>query len=151
MHSGTRILGICCPPGLFSDELEDTLARAHSIASLASIPERIRRVFVTAYDIPPEDHVRMQSIFQTEVDNAVSKTINLAADSSPNEVRKIYDLAHGLGCKGITIYREGSKPGQVITLAEGVNVCPDCGSSLRYESGSFVCEACGYVASGRIP
>ncbi len=134
-----------------SEDLEDMLTRAHSIASFASIPENVRRIFVTAYDIPPEDHVRMQSVFQTEVDNAVSKTINLAMDSTPNEVRKIYDLAHRLGCKGITIYREGSKPGQVLTLAEGAKVCPDCGSSLRYESGSFVCEACGYVASGNIP
>jgi ribonucleoside-diphosphate reductase alpha chain len=135
----------------FSEDLEDALTRAHSVASLNSIPESIRRIFVTAYDVPPEDHVRIQSVFQTEVDNAVSKTINLPMDSTPNEVRKIYDLAHRLGCKGITVYREGSKPGQVITLAEGPKVCPDCGSSLRYESGSFVCEACGYVASGRIP
>jgi ribonucleoside-diphosphate reductase alpha chain len=111
------------------------LARVHSVASLTSIPESIRRVFVTAYDIPPEDHVRMQSVFQTKVDNAVSKTINLAGDSSPNEVRKIYDLAHRLGCKGITIYREGSKPGQ-LSLAEG-EVCPDCGSLLNTKA--FVC------------
>jgi ribonucleoside-diphosphate reductase alpha chain len=135
----------------FSDDLEDALTRAHSVASMNSIPESVRHIFVTAYDIPPEDHLRMQSVFQAEVDNAVSKTINLPIDSTPNEVRKIYDLAHRLGCKGITIYREGSKPGQVITLAEGQKVCPDCGSSLRYESGSFVCEACGYVASGRTP
>jgi len=137
--------------GSFSDEIQDAIARAYSIASLTSVPESIRRIFVTAYDIPPEDHVRMQSVFQTKVDNAVSKTINLPIDSTPSEVRKIYDLAHRLGCKGITIYREGSKPGQVITFNDGLKICPDCGSSLRYESGSFVCEACGYVASGIIP
>jgi ribonucleoside-diphosphate reductase alpha chain len=130
----------------YSMDIENSLSRAHSIASFTSIPESVRRIFVTAYDIPPEDHVRMQSVFQSEVDNAVSKTINLPIDSTPNEVRRIYDLAHRLGCKGITIYREGTKPGQVLTLAEGVKFCPDCGSSLRYESGSFVCEACGYVA-----
>ncbi len=137
--------------GSFSKEIQDAIATAHSVASLTYVPESIRRIFVTAYDILPEDHVRMQSVFQTEVDNAVSKTINLPIDSTPSDVRKVYDLAHRLGCKGITIYREGSKPGQVITLSEGVKVCPDCGSSLRYESGSFVCEACGYVASGIIP
>ncbi len=131
----------------YSADLENTLTRAHSIASLTSIPESVRRIFVTAYDIPPEDHVRTQSVFQSEVDNAVSKTINLPMDSTPSEVRRIYDLAHRLGCKGITIYREGTKPGQVLTLAGDAKVCPDCGSSLRYESGSFVCEACGYVAS----
>lgn len=132
----------------YTTDLENALTRAHSIASLTSIPESIRRIFVTVFDIPPEDHVRMQAVFQAEVDNAVSKTINLPMDSTPHEVRRIYDLAHRVGCKGITVYREGSKPGQVLTLADGVKVCPDCGSSLRYESGSFVCEACGYLASG---
>ncbi len=133
--------------GKFSEEIVDSLTRAHSIASLPSVPESIRRIFVTSYDIKPEDHVRMQSVFQTEVDNAVSKTINLPIDSNPNDVRKIYELAYRLGCKGITIYREGSKPGQVMTLSESNKICPDCGTSLRYENGSFVCKACGYVAS----
>jgi ribonucleoside-diphosphate reductase alpha chain len=131
-------------------DLENGLARAHSIASLTSVPESVRRIFVTAYDVPPEDHVRVQSVFQAEVDNAVSKTINLPIDSTPHEVRRIYDLAHRLGCKGITVYREGSRPGQVLTLTREVKVCPDCGSSLRYESGSFVCEVCGYLANGNI-
>lgn len=84
---------------------------------MANIPEEIRRVFVTDWDIAPEWHVRMQAMFQKYTDNSVSKTVNLPSEATPEDVRRIYTLAHELKCKGITIYRHGSKTQQVLTLA----------------------------------
>jgi len=131
--------------GFYYEGLDDTLAQAHSIAALSWIPQDVKDAFVTSYDIKPEEHVRMQSAFQGRVDNAVSKTINLSADSSMEDVKRIYLSAHELGCKGITVYREGSRPNQVLTAGKYQGSCPDCGSFLRYEEGALVCAACGYA------
>ena len=133
--------------GFFSEDLTPLLLRSHSVRDHHSIPEDVRGLFLTAYDISPDQHVRMQSVFQASVDNAVSKTINLPPDATPEDVRHIYVLAHQLGCKGITVYREGSKPGQVLTAGTLQGSCPDCGSALRVEEGVLVCPACGFTQS----
>jgi ribonucleoside-diphosphate reductase alpha chain len=104
--------------GFFSHELMDTIARKGSIADLEEIPEDVRKVFVTAHDVSPEWHVRMQAAFQKFTDNAVSKTVNLPHDSTRDDVLKVYDLAYELGCKGITIYRDGSKENQVLAFTD---------------------------------
>jgi ribonucleoside-diphosphate reductase alpha chain len=130
--------------GFYDDQLVETLSRTHTIADFSSIPEDVRSVFVTAYDVAPADQVKVQAAFQAHVDNAVSKTINLPAATSPEEVRSIYLLAHETGCKGITVYREGSKPGQVLTAGQLLGTCPDCGSALKIEEGAVVCAVCGY-------
>ena len=104
--------------GLHSAELMRKVAEAGSIRGLAELPEDMRRVYVTDFDIRPEWHVRMQAAFQRHCDNAVSKTVNLPADTSVEEVRRIYLLAHELKCKGITVYRYGSRPEQVLTRVE---------------------------------
>jgi ribonucleoside-diphosphate reductase alpha chain len=103
--------------GFYSPELMDRIAHTGSIAAMEEIPEDVRQVFVTAHDISPEWHVRMQAVFQNHTDNAVSKTVNLPKESTVEDVRRIFDLAFELGCKGVTIYRDGSKANQVLSVA----------------------------------
>jgi ribonucleoside-diphosphate reductase alpha chain len=103
--------------GFYSEELMRTIAKNGSLRDIASVPEEIKAVFVTAHDISPEWHIRMQAAFQKHTDNAVSKTVNLPHDATAEDVRKVYDLAYELNCKGVTIYRDGSKNNQVLSTA----------------------------------
>ena len=103
--------------GFYSQELMVKLSKLGSIRKVEEIPEDVRRVFVTAFDVAPEWHVRMQATFQKYVDNAVSKTVNLSHHATHDDVRKVYLLAYKLKCKGITIYRYGSKAEQVLQIA----------------------------------
>ncbi|BBO92513.1 vitamin B12-dependent ribonucleotide reductase [Desulfosarcina ovata] len=102
--------------GFYSRALMETVAGTGSIAHIDDIPDAVKQVFVTAHDISPEWHLRMQAAFQKHTDNAVSKTVNLSRDATVTDVRKIYDLAWKLGCKGVTIYRDGSKENQVLSF-----------------------------------
>lgn len=103
--------------GFYSDELMNEIARNGSLQEIDEIPAGIKRIFVAAHDIDPEWHVKIQAAFQKHVDNAVSKTVNLSHDASPEDVKKIILLAHKLKCKGITVYRYGSKGKQVLYLS----------------------------------
>ena len=94
------------------------IAAKGTLHGMDQIPEAVRRVYVTAHDIAPEWHIRMQAAFQKFTDNAVSKTVNLPRDATVEDVRKIYDLAYELGCKGVTIYRDGSKENQVLSVSK---------------------------------
>jgi ribonucleoside-diphosphate reductase alpha chain len=98
----------------YSRELMLEIAKTGSVQKIQMIPEDVRIIFVTSLDIQPEWHVRMQAVFQRYVDNAVSKTVNLSPDATVEDVRRVYILAYKLKCKGITVYRYGSKKEQVL-------------------------------------
>ncbi|MFC1813582.1 vitamin B12-dependent ribonucleotide reductase [Thermodesulfobacteriota bacterium] len=104
--------------GFYSKGLMETIAQKGSISGIKKIPKDVKEVFVTAHDISPEWHIRMQAIFQKFTDNAVSKTVNLPRDATVDDVLKVYSIAYDLGCKGVTIYRDGSKKNQVLSFAE---------------------------------
>lgn len=103
--------------GFYSRELMERIAQEGSLQHVEGVPEEIKRIFVTAHDISPEWHVRMQAAFQKYVHNATSKTINFPHDAALEDVRKSYLLAYELGCKGITIYRDRSREEQVLNIA----------------------------------
>jgi len=110
--------------GFYSDDLMREVAKTGSLHDIRGIPERVKRIFVTAHDIDPEWHVRMQAAFQKYVDNAVSKTVNLPYYATPHDVEKIYILGYKLGVKGITVYRDRSKSEQVIYMGSNYNDIP---------------------------
>ncbi|MEM2874204.1 MAG: vitamin B12-dependent ribonucleotide reductase [Candidatus Nanoarchaeia archaeon] len=102
--------------GFYSEELMKEVAKHFSIKNIKEIPEDVRKIFVTAHDLSPEDHIRMQAAFQKYTDNAVSKTINFPNSATKEDILKSYWLAWELGCKGLTVYRDGSRLVQVITV-----------------------------------
>jgi ribonucleoside-diphosphate reductase alpha chain len=101
--------------GFYKKEILAEIARQGSLKNVKKIPPDIKKIFVTAFDVRPEEHLQIQAAFQKFTDNAVSKTINLPQNAVVDDVRNIYLMAHQLKCKGITIYRYGSKPEQVLT------------------------------------
>jgi ribonucleoside-diphosphate reductase alpha chain len=121
--SGTRLFEtnplferIAKERGFHRRELLAEVAKHPSLAQIKGIPREVKRLFVTAFDVVPRQHLEIQAAFQRYTDNAVSKTINLPADATVEEVREIYLAAHRLRCKGITIYRYGSKSSQVLSV-----------------------------------
>jgi ribonucleoside-diphosphate reductase alpha chain len=106
--------------GLYSEELMRRIAAEGTVAHIEEIPEDVRRVFVSAHDVSPLSHIRMQAAFQRHTDNAVSKTVNFPSTATREDVAEVYRLAFAEGCKGVTIYRDGSRDGQVLSISGGV-------------------------------
>ncbi len=143
--------------GFYSDQLIREIAERGGIQNVPELPEDIKRIFVTAQDITPELHIRMQAAFQKHVDNAISKTINFPAGASLQNVSQGFILAYKLGCKGITVYRDRSLDQQVIsipslrkqetqnnqTIKSPFQRCPECGAAAPLPEGSSICQVCG--------
>jgi len=124
--------------GFYSEELMKKLLKYGKLSGLKEIPEDVRRIFVTAHEISPEWHVKMQAAFQKYTDNAVSKTVNLPNKATVEDVKKIFMLAYDLGCKGITVYRDGSRKKQVITVG---------GEKTEEEEAEEIIESTGGCAT----
>lgn len=104
--------------GFYSPEVMRLVAASGSVQDIPDVPEDVRRLFVTALDIEPEWHVRMQAAFQKYTHNAVSKTINLRESATVEDVGRIYRLAYEMGCKGLTVFRMGSREEQVLSVGD---------------------------------
>ncbi|MBI4228772.1 MAG: adenosylcobalamin-dependent ribonucleoside-diphosphate reductase, partial [Deltaproteobacteria bacterium] len=102
--------------GMYGAELIENLIAAGNLRHLDGIPDVIKRIFITALEIPYEQHIRIQAAFQKYVDNSVSKTINIPEDSRVEDVKNAYLLSYRLGCKGVTVFRQGSRKEQVLEL-----------------------------------
>ncbi|HUS30829.1 MAG TPA: ribonucleotide reductase N-terminal alpha domain-containing protein [Kofleriaceae bacterium] len=140
--------------GFASPELFTTVAEHGGVRGNDAVPTDVQRRFPTAHDVSVDMHVRMQAAFQRHVHAAVSKTINLRREASAADVKAAYQLAYELGCKGITVYRDGSREGQVlVTGARGPVVsatpsCPECGSVLVVQTHCRLCRHCGWSVCG---
>lgn len=136
--------------GLASEALFETIAATGGVRGNPAVPLDLQRRFPTAHEIPVEVHVRMQAAFQRYVHAAVSKTVNLPNAATAGDVKAAYQLAYELGCKGITVYRDGSRDGQVLTSgAQPADVpvsraCPECGAALVVQVRCQLCRHCGW-------
>lgn len=134
--------------GAWTPALRERVIATGHVRDVGELPAWLRALFPTAHDIPPEHHVRVQAACQAHVDNAVSKTVNLSASASVADVERVFRLAFELECKGITVYRHGSRADQVLTTVAAAGLCPDCRQALEFAEGARLCRACGFTSAG---
>jgi len=123
--------------GFHSKELMHKIAETGSVQGLKLVPKDVQRLFKIASEIKPEWHIKMQAAFQKHCENAVSKTVNLPSDAKKKDVEHAYTLAWKLKCKGITVYRDGSKEEQVLVKGKKV-------SAHQEYAGGYLCKECTY-------
>lgn len=122
--------------GFYSDELLEKIEANHgSVKGLPEVPEKWQKIFVVAHDILPEEHVKMQAAFQKQVDNAISKTINFSHEATVEDVRRAYLMVYETGCKGITIYRDGSREKQVLETKKDSSYYDQLAGSTNFKTG----------------
>jgi len=136
--------------GFYSVELMQQLAAGVKLRDIDGIPDRIKRLFVTAHEISPEWHVRMQAAFQKSTHNAVSKTVNFPREATREDIANVYKMAYEEGLKGITIYRDRSREAQVLTTGreekvEGIGITPRKRSKVTAGVTERVTTGCGYI------
>jgi len=129
--------------GFWSDKLAERLARGERLRDMPGIDRRTKELFVTSHDIAPIRHVQMQAAFQQHIDGAISKTINMPNSATTDDVAEVYLKAHELGCKGVTVYRDGCRAGQPMTHERSRRTCPRCRRALDEETGCSRCPHCG--------
>ena len=153
--------------GLYSEELMKQIAKDGSIAHIDGISDAIKHIFVTAHDVSPYWHVKMQAAFQLHTDNAVSKTVNFEEHATRKDIEEAYILAYKNNLKGITVYRNNSRQFQPMNLDDKKKTeekveevveeiseeptgeiktvkCPECGNEIQMAEGCFICLKCGY-------
>ena len=135
--------------GFYSEDLMLYLASGGSLTDREDVPNWIKEIYVTAQDISPEDHVLMQAKFQQYVDSGISKTINFASEATLEDVYDAYMTAWETGCKGITVYRSGSREKEVLVTGHIIEEEIKCGCENPFivqESGCETCKVCGWSA-----
>ena len=133
--------------GFYSEELMSYLAAGGALSMIPYVPDWVKEVYATAPEISPEAHVRMQATFQSEVDSGISKTINFANSATLRDVEDAYMLAWKEKCKGITVYRAGSREQEVLVKGNSERPEACCDSAhIVMESGCETCKACGWSA-----
>ena len=152
--------------GLYTENLMNKIAKSGSVAHIEELPDEVKRIFVTAHDISPYWHVKMQAAFQQFTDNAVSKTVNFIESATREDIKKTYILAYKNNLKGITVYRNNSRQFQPMNLEKAKKTieikpiepskdynptgeiktvkCPECGAEIKMAEGCFICLNCGY-------
>lgn len=155
--------------GLYTEELMSQIAQCGTVAHIENLPDEVKNIFVTAHDISPYWHVKMQAAFQEFTDNAVSKTVNFVESATREDIKETYILAYKNKLKGITVYRNNSRQFQPMNLeqpkktektiemkpvepSEDYNPtgeiktvkCPECGAEIKMAEGCFICLNCGY-------
>ncbi|OPX43422.1 vitamin B12-dependent ribonucleoside-diphosphate reductase [Ruminiclostridium hungatei] len=129
----------------YSDELMKKIAESGTLKHIEEIPEEVRKVFVTAHDVRPEWHVKMQAAFQKYTDNAVSKTVNLSHEATTDDVREVFTFAYRAQCKGVTIYRDGSRDMQVLNIGKVQGKEETPGEVLPAGENEY-CDSCNDIS-----
>ena len=135
--------------GFYSEELMEALSNGASLQDVENVPEWVKQVYITSPEISSEDHVQMQAAFQAWVDSGISKTINFSSEATLEDVETAYLFAWESGCKGITVYRNGSREKEVLVAGHKEENVVQCGCDtplLVQESGCVSCKRCGWSA-----